>query len=76
MTTLDFLSAAFGVVAIVAVIWACWRAGLLVRGVDRYEDGEESDRRANEILEASRPAPLTWDNAYMKRPHIRAGEKQ
>jgi hypothetical protein len=76
MTALDLISMAFGVCALVAIIWACWRAKLLVRGVDRYEDGEESDERARQIVEASRPAPLTWDNAYAKRPHIRAGEKQ
>jgi len=76
MTALDLISIAFGIAVGIGIVWACWRAGLLVRGVDRYEDGAESLRRAEEIIEASRPAPLTWDNAYTQRPRIRAGEKQ
>ena len=47
--------------------------------VDRDEDGAESERDVQHIVQASRPAPLDADDrldelrTYTTRPHIRAG---
>jgi len=68
----SILALCFGLAALIGYAYLVKRTP-----VDRdSEDGEQSDREAREVIEASRPAPLTWDGAYAKRPHIRAGEKQ
>ncbi len=80
MNLLDIAAIAFGIGALVQICWLAWRSGLLVRGQDytnaeRAEDDAQDDRDIERIKEATQPAPLTWDNAYQKRPHIRAGSK-
>ena len=67
----SILALCFGLAALIGYAYLVKRTP-----IDREEDGAQSEHDAQEIVEASRPAPLTWDNAYAKRPHIRAGEKQ
>ena len=64
MTALSLL---FGGACLVVICWLCYRAGLLERGaVDRSEDGAQSERDVQRIVEATQPAPL-------ELPHVRAG---
>jgi len=43
-------------------------AGLLIaRCMSIADDDADDDARADQIIEASRPAPLTMDEAYMRR---------
>jgi hypothetical protein len=58
------------------VVYAVLMALLLaVIRMNRTPNEQEVDD-FEQIAAVSKPAPLTWDNAYSKRPHIRAGEKQ
>jgi hypothetical protein len=64
----------------VGVLWLCLQAGLLDKTpVDQEEDGEQSERDVQHIVQASRPAPLDADDrldelrTYTTRPHVRAG---
>ena len=62
--------AVIGFVILCGICWACVMAGLLERGaVDRYEDGEQSNRDVETIVAATRPGALEDE----PRPHVRAG---
>lgn len=60
----------FGVIALVAICWAAWRAGLLERGAERptdderAEDDKNADRLNRAFKEASDPMPL--DDVFRK----------
>jgi nitrogen fixation-related uncharacterized protein len=68
---MDYLSLVFGVVILLVLLWALLRVGLLEK-----PDYDDDDGRADRIIEASKPAPLSEseiaDREYMRRPHVRA----
>ena len=67
----EFLSILFGGFIYILMMWLL----LAVMRLDKtpYEQEQDDEEQAAAV---SKPAPLTWDNAYSKRPHIRAGGKQ
>lgn len=76
----DFFTLLIGLAMFVGILWLLLQAGLLTKTpVDQDEDGEQSTRDVERIVEASRPAPLDADDrldelrTYTTRPHIRAG---
>lgn len=73
MSIYSVISIAFGAFVIVYICVQAWRAGLLVRGVDQYEDGAESERAVAEIAAATQPAVLQDESGDEYHPHVRAG---
>jgi len=75
----DFFTFLIGGLMFVGVLWLCLQAGLLEKTpVDQDEDGEQSERDVQHIVQASRPAPLDADDRLDElrtytRPHIKAG---
>jgi len=69
MTAFDMISIAFGAAVGIGIVWACWQSGLLVRGVDRQEDGRQSEADVQRIVECTQPAPLQM----VDMPKVRAG---
>ena len=76
----DTLTFLVGLSLLFGILWLCLQAGLLKKTpVEQDEDGEQSQRDVQRIVEASRPAPLDADEGldelgtYTQRPHIRAG---
>ena len=75
----DALTFLIGIAMFVGILWLLLRAGLLEKTpVDQDEDGAQSERDVQHIVQASRPAPLDADDrldelrTYTQRPHIRA----
>ena len=75
----DFFTLLIGLAMFIAIMWMLWQAGLLEKTpVDQDEDGEQSERDVQRIVEASRPAPLDADDrldelrTYTTRPHVKA----
>ena len=76
----DAFTFLIGGLMLVGILWLCLQAGLLDKTpVDQEEDGEQSERDVQHIVQASRPAPLDADErldelrTYTQRPHIKAG---
>ena len=75
----DTLTFLIGLAMFIGILWLLLQAGLIDKNIDRDEDGEQSEREVQRIVEASRPAPLDADDrldelrTYTTRPHIRAG---
>lgn len=68
---IDYIALYFGIAVLLAIVALAIMAALIKKTpVDRYEDGAESNLRAAEIIEESRPMPL--DGAEQRR-HVRAG---
>lgn len=67
--TATIIIGVFGGLALIIFCLAMLVMWLAVRTpVDRDEDAEESELRANQIIAASEPAPLTeFDKAYMQK---------
>ena len=66
--TAMFIIGVFGSIALIIFCLALLVMWLAVRTpVDRDEDAEEAELRANQIIAASEPAPLTMDEAYMRK---------
>ena len=69
---MTILSVVIGGVVLIAICVLCVMAGLLERGeVDRDEDGQEAQRRVDEIVAATQPMQLSEieqvNEAYAKR---------
>jgi hypothetical protein len=76
----DTLTFIVGLAIFLGILWMLLQAGLLDKTpVDREENGAESEREVQHIVQASRPAPLDADDrldelrTYTQRPHIKAG---
>jgi hypothetical protein len=76
----DTLTFIVGLAIFLGILWMLLQAGLLDKTpVDREENGAESEREVQHIVQASRPAPLDADDrldelrTYTQRPHVRAG---
>lgn len=75
----DFFTLLIGLAMFVGILWLLLQAGLLTKmPVDQDEDGAQSTRDVERIVEASRPAPLDADERLDElrtytRPHIKAG---
>ena len=75
----DTITFLIGLAMFIGILWLLLQAGLIDKNIDRDEDGEQSEREVQRIVEASRPAPLDADDrldelrTYTTRPHIRAG---
>ncbi len=75
----DTLTFLIGLAMFIGILWLLLQVGLIDKNIDRDEDGEQSERDVQRIVEASRPAPLDADDrldelrTYTTRPHIRAG---
>jgi hypothetical protein len=68
---IEYLGFAFGIVCLLILLWALLQIGLMEK-----PDYEDDDKRADRIIEASRPTPLSdaeyMNREYAQRPHVRA----
>jgi hypothetical protein len=73
----DIISYIIGAAGLVAICWLCVQAGLLEKHYEDEGDDKRDDAAIERIKDASKPAPLSdmeaVDEAYMQRPHKRAG---